>query len=329
MQKKSVRIAVTGAAGQIGYALLFRIASGQMFGQDTEIHLNLIELVPALGALKGVVMELDDCAFPLLKAITQTADPSIGFKDVDWALLIGSVPRKEGMARKDLININSNIFSIQGKAIAEHAKKTCKVLVVGNPCNTNAYIAKEVAKNIPKENFFALTMLDQSRASALLAEKADVSVSVVQNLIIWGNHSATQYPDFYNATINGQKVIDVILDEDWLQTEFIEKVQKRGSEIIKARGFSSAASAANAVVDTVKKLTEPTKEDEFFSLAVCSDGSYGTEEGLIFSFPVYFDGQDVKIAQGVELNDFSLAKIKATLEELQSEKETVKGLLSP
>jgi len=327
MEKNLVKVAVTGAAGNIGYALLFTIASGQMFGHNTDIHLNLLEIEPALAALKGVTMELDDGAFPLLKAINQTSDPNVAFKDADWALLIGSVPRKEGMERSDLLKINGNIFTVQGKAISNNAKKTCKVLVIGNPCNTNAYIAKTSAVNIPSENFFAMTMLDQNRATAQLAQKAGLEIVNVKNVAIWGNHSATQFPDFYHATINNKPVLKVITDEKWLQTEFIETVQKRGAAIIKARGLSSAASAANAIVDTVKNLISPTSEGEFFSVAVCSDGSYGVEEGLMFGFPLRSDGQNWEIVQGLEHNDFAKKRIEITLKELLSEKEAVKEIL--
>lgn len=327
MAINEIKVAVTGPAGNIGYALLFRIASGQMFGEDTAVHLNLLEIEPALPALKGVVMELDDCAFPLLKSVTQTADPKAAFKDVDWALLVGSIPRKEGMERSDLLKVNGGIFTGQGKAISDHAKPDCKVLVVGNPCNTNTYIAKSSAPNTPPENFFAMTMLDQNRAAAQLAQKAGVDVDQVRNVAVWGNHSATQFPDFYHATIDGQPVTEVIRDETWLQNAFIETVQKRGAAIIKARGHSSAASAANAVVDAVRRLTTPTKPGEFFSMAVSSDGSYGIEKGLIFSFPVTSNGQKWEIVQGLEHGDFAKAKIDATLKELISEKEAVSELL--
>ncbi|MDD3374196.1 MAG: malate dehydrogenase [Candidatus Omnitrophica bacterium] len=319
--KKSIRVCVTGAAGQIGYALVFRIASGEMFGKDTQVHLNLLELPGSLDALSGVVMELDDCAFPLLKSVTQTADLSVAFKDVDWALLVGSVPRKEGMERSDLLKINGKIFVEQGKALDENANPNCRVLVVGNPCNTNAYIVKSVCKKIPKENFFAMTMLDQNRAVAQVACKAKVSIDSVKNLGIWGNHSATQYPDFYNAMINGKKAIDVIKDEKWIQETFLSVVQKRGAAILKARGKSSAASAANGVVDTIKNLIMPTEKDLFFSVAVCSDGSYGIPEGLMFSFPVRSDGEKWEIVKNISLNDFAKAKIKITLQELEEEKQ--------
>lgn len=320
---KSIKIAVTGAAGHIGYALLFRLAAGEMFGKDTDIHLNLLELESALPALEGVVMELNDCAFPRLKSITTTADPNKAFEDIDWALLIGSVPRKAGMERSDLLKINGGIFQEQGKALDKNAKASCRVLVVGNPCNTNAYIAKSVVKAIGAKNFFAMTMLDQNRATTQLAQKAKVGVSAVKGITIWGNHSATQYPDFYNATINGAPATDVISDDGWLKTGFIETVQKRGAAIIKARGLSSAASAANAVIDTVKNIINPTKPGEHFSLAVSSDGSYGIEKGLMFSFPVRSDGENWEIVQGIPHNDFAKEKINATHKELIAEKEAV------
>ena len=324
---QEVRVAVTGAAGQIGYALLFRIASGQMFGPDTQVHLQLLELEAALPALKGVVMELEDCAFPLLKSITTSSDLNVAFKDADWALLVGSVPRKKGMERGDLLKINGGIFIDQGRALSESAKPTCKVLVVGNPCNTNAYIAKKAATNIPDENFFAMTMLDQNRAMAQLANKSGAPVADISRMAIWGNHSATQVPDFVQAEIQGKKVPEVISDESWLQGEFIETVQKRGAAIIEARGASSAASAANAVVDTVYNLIHPTPEGEFFSVAVSSNGSYGVEEGLMFSYPVQSDGQNWKIVQGIEHDDFIQQKFQVTLDELKSEREAVQDLL--
>ena len=327
MSKKIVKVAITGAAGQIGYSLIFRIASGQMFGTDTDVCLHLLELPSEVEKVKGVVMEVEDCAFPLVKSISATDDPVVAFNDIDWALLIGSVPRKAGMERSDLLKINANVFVDQGKALSEKAKKTCKVLVVGNPCNTNAYIAKEIAKNIPDENFFALTMLDQNRAVAQLSMKSECEVSQIEKIAIWGNHSATQYPDFYNATIKGSPVFSVINDENWLQNDFIKIVQKRGAAIIGARGASSAASAANAVVNTVVKLTTLTKADQFFSLAVCSDGSYGIEKGLIFGFPVRSDGEKWEIVQGIQHNSFAEDKIKETYKELLEEKSAVSNIL--
>lgn len=327
MANKSVKVAVTGAAGQIGYALLFRIASGQMFGSDTDVHLQLLELEAALPALNGVKMELDDCAFPNLKSVTCTSDMNVAFKDIDWALLVGSVPRKDGMERADLLKINGGIFIKQGQAIAANAKKDVRVLVVGNPCNTNSYICKLAAKGIDPKNFFAMTMLDQNRAVTQLAQKAGVDVKDVKNLAIWGNHSPTMYPDFYNATIQGKKVTDVIKDETWLKTTFCETVGKRGAAIIKARGLSSAASAANAVVDTVKNLINPTPAGECFSVAVSSDGSYGIPEGVMFSFPIQSDGKGWKIVKNVEVAPFSKEKIAATLKELEEERAAVKDLL--
>ncbi len=323
----SLKVAVTGAAGQIGYALLFRIAAGEMFGQETSVELNLLELETVLPALEGVVMELQDCAFPLLKSTTVTSDPKVAFKEIDWALLVGSVPRKAGMERGELLKINGGVFVTQGKALNESAKPTCKVLVVGNPCNTNATIAKSTAKNLSERNFFAMTMLDQNRAVAQIALKAGVDIGQVKRMAIWGNHSATQFPDFYHATIQGKLVPSVIQDEQWLKTTFIQTVQQRGAAIIKARGLSSAASAANAIIDSVKNLTTPTKAEEFFSVAVSSDGSYGIPSGLMFSFPVRNNGRDWEIVQGISHNDFAKEKLAATLKELQEEKTIVQSLL--
>ena len=327
MASKTVKVAVTGAAGQVGYALLLRIAAGEMFGKNTQVHLQLLELEAALPALGGVVMELEDCAFSLLKSITTTSDPKVAFKDIDWALLVGSVPRKAGMERGDLLKINGGIFITQGKALTEVAKPTCKILVVGNPSTTNPYSAKAAAKSIPAKNFFAMTMLDQNRAIAQLALKAKVDVAAVKQVAIWGNHSATQYPDFYHATIQGQPAVQVIGDEEWLKTAFLQTIQQRGAAIIKARGLSSAASAANAVINTVKNLTTPTPTGEFFSVAVSSDGSYQIPDGVMFGFPVRSNGTDWEIVQGISHNAFSQEKIAATLKELLEEKEAVKGLL--
>jgi len=281
-----MKVAVTGAAGQIGYSLVFRIASGAMFGPDQPIALSLIEIPNALAALEGVVMELHDCAFPLLKAITPTADLDEGFRDVNWALLVGSVPRKAGMERKDLLGINGKIFIGQGQAIEKNASADVRTLVIGNPCNTNCLIAMNNAKQIPPDRWFAMTRLDENRAKAQLGHKAGVEVTAVTNMTIWGNHSATQYPDFYNAKINGRAVNEVIGDEKWLKETFIQTVQQRGAAIIKARGLSSAASAANAVVDTVRSLITDTPKEDWHSVALCSTGEYGVENGLICSFPV-------------------------------------------
>lgn len=325
---QKIKVAVTGAAGQIGYALVFRIASGEMFGPNTEVELSLLELEAALPALSGVVMELEDCAFPLLKSVTATADLNVAFKDADWALLVGSVPRKAGMERADLLKINGGIFIAQGKALDASAKPSCRVLVIGNPCNTNAFIAKSVVKNIPAQNFFAMTMLDQNRATAQLAQKAAAGVSAVKKIAVWGNHSPTMYPDFENAAIGGKPLLQVIHDEAWLKNTFLDTVQKRGAAIIKARGASSAASAANAVIDTVKNLTRPTPAGDFFSVAVNSDGSYGFEKGLMFSYPVRTDGKKWEIVQGLSHSAFAKEKLKATEDELKSERDAVKQLLA-
>jgi malate dehydrogenase len=328
MQMNSpIKIAVTGAAGQIGYALLFRIASGSMFGPDQPVHLSLIEIPAVLGALEGVVMELHDCAFPLLKGITPTADLDEGFRDVNWALLVGSVPRKAGMERSDLLGINGKIFIGQGKAIAKNAASDVRILVVGNPCNTNCLIAMSNAKEVPEDRWFAMTRLDENRARAQLAQKAGVDITAVTNMTIWGNHSSTQYPDFYNAKINGKNADQVIGDEQWLKETFIPTVQQRGAAVIKARGSSSAASAANAVVDTVRSLTNDTPNDNWHSVAVCSDGSYNVEQGLISSFPIRVKVGKWEIVQNVPLNDFSRGKIDASVRELAEEKSLVSGLL--
>jgi malate dehydrogenase len=329
MSKSAIRVAVTGAAGQIGYALLFRIASGAMFGPDQPVILHLLEIPDpkAMAALGGVVMELDDCAFPLLKGIVPTSNLDEGFRGVNWALLVGAVPRKAGMERKDLLGINGKIFTGQGQAIAKNAASDVRVLVVGNPCNTNALIAMHNANGLPQERFFAMTMLDENRAKAQLAKKAGVDVTAVSNLAIWGNHSATQYPDFYNAKIGGKPATEVIRDEAWLQGEFIKTIQQRGAAIIKARGSSSAASAANAIVDTVRHLATPTKAGDWFSVSVCSPGDYGIEKGLVFSYPVRSDGAKCEIVQNVPLNEFSKAKIAATEKELKEEKSLVTDLL--
>lgn len=323
-----IKVAVTGAAGQIGYSLLFRIASGSIFGPEQPVHLSLIEIPPALVALEGVVMELHDGAFPLLKGITPTADLDEGFRDVNWALLVGSIPRKAGMERGDLLGINGKIFIGQGKAIEKNAASDVRVLVVGNPCNTNCLIAMNNAKSVPRDRWFAMTRLDENRAKAQLAQKAGVDVTDVTNMTIWGNHSATQYPDFYNAKINGKNADKVISDEAWLKETFIPAVQQRGAAIIKARGSSSAASAANAVVDTVRSLTTDTKEGDWHSVAVCSDGSYGVEKGLISSFPIRVKDGRWEIVQNLPINDFSRSKIDASVAELKEEKALVKELIS-
>ena len=327
MNKKPIKIAVTGAAGQIGYALLFRIASGSVFGPDQPIQLNLIEIPNAIDRLNGVIMELEDCAFPLLTNIVATTDLNEGFTDVNWALLVGSVPRSKGMERNDLLNINGGIFTSQGEAIDKNAAEDVQVLVVGNPCNTNCLIAMENAPSIPQERWFAMTMLDENRAKAQLAHKSGQPITAVQNMTIWGNHSATQYPDFHSAKINQKSVTEVINDLNWLENDFIPRVQKRGAEIIAARGASSAASAANAITNTLQNITNPTKDGDWFSLCLCSDGSYGIDEGLIASFPCQSDGSNVSIVRGIEINDFSQDKINLTVAELRMEKEAVQKLL--
>ena len=322
-----IRVAVTGAAGQIGYSLLFRIASGAMFGPNQPVILHLIEIEPALPALNGVVMELDDCAFPLLKGVVPTASLDEGFRGVNWALLVGSVPRKAGMERKELLGINGKIFIGQGQAIQRNAASDVRIHVVGNPCNTNCLIAMNNATDLPRDRFFAMTRLDENRAKSQLARKAGVDITAVSNVAIWGNHSSTQYPDFYNAKINGKPATQVITDEAWLKGEFISAVQQRGAAIIKARGASSAASAANAVVDSVRSIVEPTAAGDWHSVCLCSDGSYGVEAGLITSFPVRNAGGKLEIVQGVPVNDFSREKINATVNELKEERSMVSELL--
>ena len=325
--KTPIKVAVTGAAGQIGYALLFRIASGQMFGTDQPLALHLIEIPDALGALDGVVMELHDCAFPLLESVVPTADLNEGFRDVNWALLVGSVPRKAGMERKDLLGINGKIFIGQGQAIEKNAASDVRVLVVGNPCNTNCLIAMNNAKEIPSDRWFAMTRLDENRARAQLAHKAGVGIGLVTNMTIWGNHSSTQYPDFYNARIDNRPANEVIGDEKWLKEEFIATVQQRGAAVIKARGLSSAGSAANAVIDTVFSLTNDTPGNDWHSVAVCSDGSYDVEKALISSFPVRVRGGKWEIVHELPINDFSRTKIDASVAELKEEKSLVAELL--
>ena len=322
-----VHVALTGAAGQIGYALAFRIASGQMFGPQTPVCLHLIEIEPALAALKGIEMELLDCAFPLLQNVVCTADLKTGFKDANWALLIGSVPRRDGMERSDLLDINGKIFTGQGRAIAENASSDVRVLVVGNPCNTNCLIAMNNAPEIPRERFFAMTRLDENRAKGQLALKAGVGVAAVDRMTIWGNHSSTQFPDFTNARIGGQSATEVIGDENWLKNEFIPLVQSRGGAVIKARGASSAGSAANAIVDSVVSLTAATSPGGWHSVALCSNGSYGVPEGLICSFPTRCDGGQIEIVKDVPLNEFARRKLRASVAELEEERRLVADLL--
>jgi malate dehydrogenase len=327
MSANPIRVAITGAAGQIGYSLLFRIASGSMFGPNQPLILHLIEIEPALPSLSGVVMELDDCAFPLLKGVVQTANLDEGFRGVNWALLVGSVPRKQGMERKDLLGINGKIFIGQGQAIQKNAAQDVRILVVGNPCNTNCLIAMNNAPQIPRDRFYAMTRLDENRAKSQLAKKAGVDVTTVTNVAIWGNHSSTQYPDFYNAKINGRPATEVITDEAWLKGDFIASVQQRGAAVLKARGLSSAASAANAVVDSVRSIAEPTAAGDWHNVAICSDGSYNIDKGLISSFAIRSDGKKLEIVQGLAINDFSRSRIDASVNELKEERSLVSELL--
>lgn len=326
MSKKLVKVAITGAAGQIGYALLFRIASGQMFGADTEVELRLLELPQALPSLQGVAMELDDCAFPLLKNVVCTSELNVAMQDINWAVLVGAVPRKDGMERADLLKVNGGIFGPQGRAINDHAADDVRVFVVGNPCNTNCLIAMHSAPDVPRDRFYAMTALDENRARTQLAIKAGVPVTAVSNMTIWGNHSATQYPDFYNAKIDGQAVTSIIKDEQWLQHDFIETVQKRGAAVIKARGASSAASAANAAIDGVYRIVHDTPVNDTFSVALHSQGEYGVDEGLIFSYPCQVKAGKLQVVTGIEHNAFGQEKFKVTLDELRAERDAVKEL---
>jgi malate dehydrogenase len=325
--KQAVRVAVSGATGNVSYALLFRIASGQLLGSDQPVALQLLDIEPALPALEGVVMELEDCAFPLLHSTEVTADPKTAFDGVSWALLVGSIPRKDGMERADLLKVNGSIFGPYGEALAAAAASDVRILVVGNPCNTNCLIARENGRDIPEDRWFAMTRLDQNRAKAQLAKKADVLVADVANVAIWGNHSATQFPDFENATIGGKPVADVISDDAWLRGEFLQTIQQRGAAIIKARGQSSAASAANAAVDSVRSIWEKTAKGDNVALAVPSRGEYGIPEGLQFGFPVKSSGDAWEIIEGFEHDDFAKEKIKITTDELVDEREAVKELL--
>ncbi len=321
-----VRVAVTGAAGQIGYSLLFRIASGAMLGPDQPIILQLLEITPALGALQGVVMELEDCAFPLLAGITTSDDPNVAFGDANIALLVGARPRSKGMERKDLLEANGAIFTVQGKALSDNAGKDIRVLVVGNPANTNALITMHNAPNIPRERFTAMTRLDQNRAKAQLAARSGRPVSELTNLTIWGNHSATQYPDVFHAKIGGRPARDVIGDDAWIEKEFIPAVQQRGAAIIEARGASSAASAASAAIDHVRDWVAGTPEGDWVSMAIPSQGSYGVPDGLISSFPVITKDGEYRVVEGLEIDDFSRGRIDASVAELGEERDAVREL---
>ena len=324
--KTPVRVAVTGAAGQIGYSLLFRIADGDMLGPDQPVILHLLEITPALGALEGVVMELNDCAFPLLAGIVTTDDPNVAFKDADYALLVGSMPRKDGMERSDLLQANGGIFGPQGRALNDHASRDVKVLVVGNPANTNALIAQENAPDLPPEAFTAMVRLDHNRALSQLAEKTGSHSTDIKKMTIWGNHSSTQYPDIHEATVKGASAIDAV-DQDWYEGEFIPTVQQRGAAIIKARGASSAASAASAAIDHMRDWALGTPDGDWVSMAVPSDGSYGVEPGVIFGYPCECKDGKYKIVQGLEINAFSQARIDATDAELREERAAVSDLL--
>jgi malate dehydrogenase len=325
--KTPIVVSITGAAGQIGYSLLPRIASGLVFGPDQPVSLRLIEIEPGMKALAGVVMELNDCAFPLLESIEATSDLDVGFDGANWALLVGSVPRKAGMERKDLLGINGKIFVGQGQAIERSTADDVRVLVVGNPCNTNCLIAMRNAPGIPAERWHAMTRLDENRAKSALAEKAGCHNRDVTRLAIWGNHSSTLYADFENALINGEPVSKSIPDTAWLEGDFIKNVQQRGAAIIAARGLSSAASAAHAALDTVMTVNSVTPAHDWHSVAVASDGSYGVEEGLVCSFPTRSNGQKASIVQGVPMSDFGKAKFQLTVNELLEEKSMVSELL--
>lgn len=324
-----IRVAVTGAAGQIGYSLIFRIAAGDVFGRSQPVILHLIEIPPAMGGLEGIHMELEDCAFPTLAGVVKADSDHLeqAFKDVNYVVCVGSIPRKQGMERADLIRINGPIFTSTGRAIESAANSDVRVLVVGNPCNTNCLIAMNNAPSVPCDRWYAMTRLDENRAVSQLAIKAGRPVSSISGLAIWGNHSATQYPDFYHTKIDSKPAVQVIGDESWLKTEFLAMVQQRGAAVIKARGASSAASAANAIIDSLRSIALPTLAGGCFSAAVCSDGSYGVDTGIISSFPLTSDGKKWSIVQGIEHNEFAQAKLQATVAELRDEAKTVADLL--
>lgn len=324
--KTPVDIAVTGAAGQISYSLLFRLAAGEFLGNDQPVNLHLLEITPAMPALEGVVMELNDCAYPLLNKIITTDDPRVAFDNIDYAFLVGARPRGQGMERKDLLECNAEIFSEQGKALNEVANKNVKVLVTGNPANTNALIAMNNAPNLKPENFTAMTMLDHNRTINQLAEKSGVKATDIKNVMVWGNHSSTQYPDIHHAKIRGQDALSLV-ENDWFVDELIPTVQQRGAAVIKARGQSSAASAATAAIKQMRTWALGTPEGDWVSMAIPSDGSYGIEEGLIYSFPVTVSHGEINIVQGLDINEFSLEKMRISEQELHEEKEAIKHLL--
>jgi malate dehydrogenase len=326
--KAPVRVAVTGAAGQIGYSLLFRIAAGDMLGKDQPVILQLLEIPneKAMLALKGVMMELDDCAFPLLVGMVPSDDPMVAFKDADYVLLVGARPRGPGMERKDLLEANAAVFSVQGKALNEVAKRDVRVLQVGNPANTNALIAQQNAPDLPAKNFTAMTRLDHNRAISQVAQKAGVPVTAIKKMTIWGNHSATQYPDIFNAEVNGKKASELINDQEWIEKTFIPTVQKRGAAIIEARGLSSAASAANAAIDHMRDWALGTPAGDWVSMAVPSDGSYGIPEGVVYGFPCTCANGEWKIVQGLDINDFGRSRMDVTHKELLEEKAAIEHL---
>ncbi|MFN8012677.1 MAG: malate dehydrogenase [Holophagaceae bacterium] len=321
--KTPVRVAVTGAAGQIGYSILFRIASGEMLGKDQPVILHLLEITPALKALNGVIMELKDCAFPLLAGVVATDDPMVAFKDVDFALLVGAMPRKQGMERSDLLSANGGIFKPQGEALSEVASRNVKILVVGNPANTNALIALSNAPKLKPEQFHAMVRLDHNRAVAQLAERTGKPVTAIKNMTIWGNHSTTQFPDLYHATVDGQNAHVAVNDQAWYEGTFIPTVAKRGAAIIEARGLSSAASAANAAIDHMRTWVMGTPDGEWTSMALPSDGSYGIPKGLVYGYPCTVKDGVASIVQGLEINDFCRAKMDATAKELEEERKAV------
>jgi malate dehydrogenase len=327
--KKPMRVAVTGAAGQIGYSLLFRIASGEMLGKDQPVILQLLEIPDekAQKALKGVMMELDDCAFPLLHSMIPTADPNVAFKDVDVALLVGARPRGPGMERKDLLEANGKIFGPQGKALSDNASRDVKVLVVGNPANTNCLIAMKNAPSLKPTNFTAMMRLDHNRSQTQVAQKVGKPVASVKKLHVWGNHSSTQYPDVFTAEVDGQKVWPMINDQQWLESEFIPRIQKRGAEIIDARGLSSAASAANAAIEHLRDWTFGTRDGDWVSMGLPSDGSYGIAEGVMYGYPAVCKNGKYEIVKGIDVSDFSRGRMQATLKELHEERDAIKHLL--
>jgi malate dehydrogenase len=327
MAKQPVRVAVTGAAGQIGYSLLFRIAAGEMLGRDQPVILQLLEITPALPALKGVVMELEDCAFPLLHGVVTADAPQVAFRDADVALLVGARPRSKGMERKDLLEANAQIFTVQGRALGEVASRSVKVLVVGNPANTNALIAMKSARGLKPQQFTAMMRLDHNRSLSQLAARLGKPVAAIRKLVVWGNHSATQYPDLFHAEVDGQKVWPMINDQAWLEGVFIPTIQKRGAVIIEARGASSAASAANAAIDHVRDWVLGTREGDWVSMGIAADGAYGIGEGVVYGHPVTCRNGQYQVVQGLPISDFSRARMNATLKELHEERDGVKHLI--